>query len=77
VFDTGIRQLRMALSVAFGRRLDTANLERLVGDARATIAEFGEPGADAESLIDGPQADPETRAHLAQTALRRTAIINK
>jgi len=43
VFETGVRQLRMAVGMIWGRRLDTRNLERLVEDARATIAEFGEP----------------------------------
>jgi phenylacetate-CoA ligase len=73
VFDTGIRQLRMALAMVWGRRLDTDNLVRLIADARATIAEFGEPGTDVEALIDGPQADPAARDHFARTNIRRTA----
>ena len=73
MFETGIRQFRMALGMVWGRRLDTANLARLVNDALATIAEFGEPGADVRELIDGPFADPEAQREFADRALRRTA----
>ena len=44
MFETGLRQARMAMSMVWGRRLDTDNLQRLVGDALATMAEFGAPG---------------------------------
>jgi phenylacetate-CoA ligase len=73
MFETGIRQFRLALGMVWGRRLDTANLARLVNDARATIAEFGEPGADARELIDGPFADPAARREFTDRAVRRTA----
>jgi phenylacetate-CoA ligase len=73
MFETGVRQLRMALGMVWGRRLDPANIARLVGDALATIAEFGEPGADVRELLDGPFADPESRAEFAHRGLRRTA----
>lgn len=73
MFDTGVRQFRMALGMVRGRRLDAANVERLVGDVLATIAEFGEPGGDVTELTDGPMADPGARLDLATAALRRTA----
>src|SRR6266704_1113291 len=73
MFETGSRQFRMAIGMIRGRRLDTRNLGRLVDDALATIAEFGEPGADAQQLIDGPLADPGERAEFVKHALRRTA----
>jgi phenylacetate-CoA ligase len=73
MFETGIRQFRMAMGMVWGRKLDTANLARLVNDALATIAEFGEPGTDARELIDGPFADPEARLEFADRAVRRTA----
>ncbi len=73
MFETGIRQFRMALGMVWGRKLDTGNLARLVNDALATIAEFGEPGADVRELLDGPFADPEARREFADRALRRTA----
>lgn len=46
MFDTGIRQLRLGMSIVWGSRLDAANIGRLIEDAHATMAEFGEPGDD-------------------------------
>lgn len=73
MFDTGVRQFRLAMGVVWGRRFDPANIVRLVDDALATIAEFGEPGDDAQSLIDGPLTDPEARKSFADNGVRRTA----
>jgi phenylacetate-CoA ligase len=73
VFDTGVRQFRMAIGMIWGRRIDPANIARLVQDALATLAEFGEPGADAQTLTDGPFADPAERANFAARGIRRTA----
>jgi hypothetical protein len=64
----------MAMGMVWGRRLNTNNLERLVNDALATLDEFGEPGADAGEVIDGPLADPAARLDFANRGLRRTAI---
>ena len=72
MFETGVRQLRMAWSVLRGTPISPRNLERLVGDARATLREFGAPGSDVEQLLDGPFADPALRRHLQDTSLRRT-----
>ena len=73
MFETGIRQIRMAIGMLSGRRLDTRNIARLVDDALATIAEFGEPGADAQQVLGGPLADPADRLEFANRGLRRTA----
>jgi phenylacetate-CoA ligase len=73
MFETGIRQFRLALGMVQGRRLDPRNVARLVDDVLATLAEFGEPGADAAELIDGPQASPQARLEIATNSLRRTA----
>ena len=73
MFETGIRQLRMAFGMAWGYRVNPRNVERLVEDALATLAEFGEPGADARQLTEGPLSDPEARRHFATTGMRRTA----
>jgi phenylacetate-CoA ligase len=74
MFETGIRQFRMAWSMVQGQRLNPGNVARLVDDALATLAEFGEPGADVTELIDGPMSDPGARAEVANKALRRTAL---
>ena len=63
----------MAIGMISGRRLDTRNISRLVDDALATLAEFGEPGADAQQLLGGPLPDPEERLDYARRGLRRTA----
>jgi len=73
VFETGIRQFRMAMGMVWGRRLDTDNINRLVDDALATLKEFGEPGSDVGDLIDGPLSDPTARLEFATRGLRRTA----
>jgi len=73
MFETGIRQFRMAMGMVRGRRLDTGNLARLVDDARKTIAEFGEPGMDVQQIVDGPAGDPGAREHFATQGIRRTA----
>jgi phenylacetate-CoA ligase len=73
MLETGIRQFRMVMGMAFGRRLDPANVRRLVDDALATLAEFGEPGSDVRQLIDGPLTDPEARLDFATRGVRRTA----
>src|ERR1035441_7146842 len=73
MFETGVRQFRLALGMTQGRRLDPGNVVRLVDDVLATVAEFGEPGTDAGELIDGPMADPTARLEVANRSLRRTA----
>jgi phenylacetate-CoA ligase len=73
MFETGVRQFRLALGMVQRRRLDPRNVERLVGDVLATIAEFGEAGADAAELVDGPTASPEDRLEITNSSLRRTA----
>jgi phenylacetate-CoA ligase len=73
VFETGLRQLRLAMAMVWGRKIDPANVTRLIDDALATLAEFGRPGEDVEQLVDGPFADPSMRRDLTERALRRTA----
>jgi len=73
MFETGVRQIRLAFGMLSGRRLSTSNLHRLVADAVTTLAEFGEPGAEAQQMLGGPQADPEDRQDFAERGLRRTA----
>jgi phenylacetate-CoA ligase len=73
MFETGIRQFRLALGMAQGRRLDPRNVARLVDDVLATLAEFGEAGTDAAELIDGPTTNPADRLEMTNNSLRRTA----
>src|ERR1700761_4775145 len=73
MFETGVRQFRLALGMTQGRRLDPRNVARLVDDVLATLAEFGEPGVDAAELIEGPMSSPEARLEVTNNSLRRTA----
>src|SRR3954470_11103186 len=73
MFETGVRQLRMALAMVRGRRIDPRNVERLVADALVTLQVFGRPGDDVQQLLDGAFADPQARRAFQEQALRRTA----
>ena len=73
MFETGIRQFRMAMAMVNGRRIKPQIIQRLVADADATLREFGSPGDDVDQLLDGPFADPVTRTHFQTQGLRRTA----
>jgi phenylacetate-CoA ligase len=73
MFESGVRQFRMAMGMVWGRRLDPRNVERLVDDLLATIAEFGEPGTDAQEVLGGPLAEPEARLDWVNRGLSRTA----
>lgn len=73
MFETGVRQFRMAMGMVWGRRFKPHVIARLVDDALATLAEFGEPGADVRQLIEGPLNDREARRHMATQGVRRTA----
>lgn len=57
MFATGVRQGRFAWSILTGRRFHPATLEALVRDLRATIAEFGSPGAGAAEVVTGAAAE--------------------
>ncbi len=73
MFETGIRQVRMAMAMVNGRRINPQVVQRLVADADATLREFGAPGDDVDQLLDGPFADPSIREHLQTQGIRRTA----
>ena len=77
MLETGIRQFRMAMGMVWGRKLDTGNLARLVEDALATLAEFGEPGSDVQQVLDGPLHDPAARRDFINRSLRRTATSDR
>ncbi|MFP3988135.1 AMP-binding protein [Streptomyces sp. E11-3] len=73
MFDSGIRQFRLALAMVVGRPINVRSAEKLVADALETLAEFGSPGEDVEQLLRGASADPQMRTDLTNKALRRTA----
>jgi phenylacetate-coenzyme A ligase PaaK-like adenylate-forming protein len=73
MLETGVRQFRMAMGMVWGRRLSPRNLGRLVNDVLDTIAEFGEPGDEAQEVLGGPLADPEYRLEWANRGVSRTA----
>jgi phenylacetate-coenzyme A ligase PaaK-like adenylate-forming protein len=73
MFQTGIRQMRMAMSMVWGRPISPRNVERLIEDALETLATFGAPGDDVQQLLDGPFSDPKVRDEFQTRALRRTA----
>lgn len=72
MFETGVRQLRLAMSMVMGRPINARNVERLIGDALATLDAFGSPGDDLQEMLDGPFSDPQARRAFQEQALRRT-----
>jgi phenylacetate-CoA ligase len=73
MFETGVRQLRLAISMVSGRPINARNVERLIGDALVTLTAFGSPGDDLQEMLDGPFSDPQARRAFQEQALRRTA----
>jgi phenylacetate-CoA ligase len=73
MFETGVRQFRMAMAMVTGRRIKPRIIQQLIVDADVTLREFGSPGDDVGQLLDGPFADPEAREHFQTQGLRRTA----
>lgn len=73
MFETGIRQFRMAMSMVWGNHINPRNLERLVRDAIKTLEEFGAPGDDVQQLLEGPFSDPKARREFQNRSLQHTA----
>lgn len=73
MFQTGVRQARMAMSMVWGRPISPRNVERLIEDARETLAAFGAPGDDVQQVLDGPFNDSQVREDFQMRAIRRTA----
>lgn len=73
MFETGVRQFRMAMSMVWGKPINPRNIEHLVEDALKTLKEFGAPGDDVQMLLEGPFADPLARREFQNRALQRTA----
>lgn len=73
MFETGIRQFRMALAMVWGTRVHPQNVQRLVKDAVKTLEEFGTPGDDVQELLEGPFTDPKARKEFQDRGLQHTA----
>lgn len=73
MFETGVRQFRMAMSMLWGRPVNPRNVERLIQDGLETLEEFGVPGDDLQQLLDGPFSDPATRREFQNRSIQRTA----
>lgn len=73
MLDTGWRQLRYGMAMAFGRRIDVGNIHRLVDDLLDTRAEFGTLGRDQIQEMLGTPLDPEAR-RLMDTRRWRNAV---
>ncbi|MDQ6660751.1 MAG: hypothetical protein M3Z24_07280 [Chloroflexota bacterium] len=73
MFETGIRQFRMAMSMVWGSRINPRNIEHLIEDGLKTMREFGAPGDDVQQLLEGPFADPTARKEFQNRSIQRTA----
>ncbi|WP_333768027.1 phenylacetate--CoA ligase family protein [Streptomyces sp. IBSBF 2435] len=74
MFGTALSQLRYGMAILLNREIRPQDLERIARDLVATLAEFGEPGADS-SLLPGQagQLDPEVRRTVTRRSLQATA----
>lgn len=74
MFGTALSQLRYGMAILLNRRIRPQDLEHLARDMVATLAEFGEPGADS-ALLPGQAGlvDPEVRRAVTRRSLRATA----
>ncbi|MFJ4961112.1 Phenylacetate-coenzyme A ligase [Streptomyces sp. ADI96-02] len=74
MFGTALSQLRYGMAILRNRRIRPQDLERIARDLVATLAEFGEPGADS-ALLPGQAGavDPAVRRTVMERSLRATA----
>lgn len=85
MFETGIRQFRMAMAMMWGWHIKPRVIEHMVADALKTLEEFGAAGDDVQQLLDGPFTDPVARKeyqvrmvqHTARRLLRRSPYYSK
>ena len=65
--------LRYASSLAFGARLHTRSLDRIVSGLLASRGEFGTLGEDATEVLRGPELDDAARRELQIRRFRKQA----
>lgn len=73
MLGTALTQLRYALSLASGRRVDVEGIERLVRDSVATIEEFGPVGPEEADVLGGTTLSEDTRRTVDRRRLRQVA----
>ncbi|OON82790.1 AMP-binding protein [Streptomyces tsukubensis] len=75
MFGTALSQLRYGTAILRNRRIRPRDVERIARDLVATLAEFGEPGADSALLPGqaGGAVDPAVRRTVMERSLRATA----
>lgn len=73
MFETGIRQFRMAMAMMWGWHINPRNIENMVADTLKTLEEFGAAGDDVQQLLDGPFADPQARKEYQVRMVQHTA----
>ncbi|MEW1693061.1 phenylacetate--CoA ligase family protein [Streptomyces sp. NPDC091265] len=74
MFGTALSQLRYGTAILRNRPIRPQDLDRIAQDLIATLAEFGEPGADS-ALLPGQagSVDPAIRRTVTERSLRATA----
>jgi len=73
MLDVAVAQIRVALSIATGRRLNIRALDRLLDGMLATRFEFGMIGAEGAQALGGPPLDDEVRQKVALRRFRTVA----
>jgi phenylacetate-CoA ligase len=73
VIETVPAQLRYVCTLAFGARLHTRSLDRLVTALLDARAEFGAVGRDAAEALRGPELDDATRREVQIRRFRKQA----
>jgi phenylacetate-CoA ligase len=73
MLDTAVAQIRVALSIATGRRLNIRALDRLLDGMLATSLEFGAIGAEGAQALGGPPLDDAVRQRVALRRFRSLA----
>src|SRR2546423_13435006 len=73
MIETVPAQLRYVCTLAFGARLHTRSLDRLVTALLDAREEFGAGGRDAAQALRGPELDETTRREVQLRRLRTQA----
>src|SRR5690348_2711718 len=74
MFDTGLAQLRLGISLAFGTPFRVRAFERVVAAMRETIEEFGYLDSAAADMVKGPALDPAARQAIQLKRFRKQAL---